>query len=128
MLKKIFAFLVAVSSFLIFIACENDGDMNEYSMKFQNINEFKDWLSLRGNKVTLKRLIIPNKEKDLFNLDRESGEFIINGEDNLCMLFESKKKWDFAPKFFEDLVKALSAKKKSEMKTYWNVRCFAVKK
>ncbi len=128
MLKKLIIFVKVTSILLLLISCRSVENMEEYTMRFQNIHEFSDWLASKGNRVTLKRVIIPNKEKDLFNLDRESGDFVINGEDNLCMLFESRKKWEYAPKFFDDMGKAFSSKKKNEVKTYWNVRCFGMKK
>jgi len=113
MLKEILLAVVLCFSMFV-ISCD---DINKFSKKFNNFENFAEWLNSNGHKATLVKV---NK----FPMIADSGDFVIDGIKFTCAQFDSKEKWERYP----ELIKAVADEdEKPVFKTFYNIRCFNVK-
>lgn len=126
MIRK-FSSALMLASMLLFISCQDEGDPDKFKMKFHSIKGFEDWINATGHKAVLKKTY-KSKDTDLWVLDIESGEFIIDGEEHICGLFDSKETWEYYPKFIKEIADAGEGTKKPLFKKFYNVICTTVKK
>jgi len=125
-MPKLISLLLVISVLFSAASYGSSSSMEKFSMKFNTIQDFEKWLNENGHDAKLGR-VYRAKNTDLWVLDREGGEFIIDGEETICGLFDSEKTWDYYPKFIKDLGEAGNSPKEPVITTYYNVRCMTAR-
>jgi len=111
-------FLIVLCFVLFVISCD---DVNKFSKKFENSRDFAEWLNSNGHKATLVKVHI-------FPMIPEAGDFIIDGTEYTCSVFKTEDKWKRYPELIEAVADPESGDGEPVFKSFYNIRCFSLKK
>jgi len=114
MMKKILLLFILCFSMFV-ISCD---DINKFSKKFNKFEDLAKWLNGNGHKATLVKV-------HKFPMVADSGDFVIDGREFTCALFDSESKWERYPELIETVA---DENEEPVFKTFYNIRCFSIKK